>query len=112
MILNDDEKRNLDEEEKYSREAIPDNPKASEQIFEKASSANHMMRRNERHNENNMRQKLLKNRKKRLNKKKTNILMYLLFILILALLVFLYWGNRNSINQWFMDIYESLLEKF
>lgn len=112
MILNDEEKRYIDEENKYSKEAVPDNSKASEQIYEKASSAKHMMRRSELHNENHMRQKLLKNRTKRLNKKKTNILVYLLFILILILLILLYWNNRIFVNQWFIDLYESLLDKF
>ncbi len=112
MNLDAEEKRKIEEQESFSRETLNENQKVSEQIYEKANSARHMMQRNELHNENNMRQKLLKNRKKRLNKKKLNILVYVLFLLLLALLIYLYWNNKVIVNQWFMDIYDSLLEKF
>lgn len=112
MNLDAEEKIKIEEQESFSRETLNENQKVSEQIYEKANSARHMMQRNELHNENNMRQKLLKNRKKRLNKKKLNILVYVLFLLLLALLIYLYWNNKVIVNQWFMDIYDSLLEKF
>lgn len=114
MILDAEEKIKVDEQENFSKESVNENQqaKASEQIYEKANSARHMMRRNELHNENNMRQKLLKNRKRRLNKKKLNILVYLLLLLIIALMIYLYWNNRVIVNQWFMDLYYALLKKF
>lgn len=112
MIVDAGETEKVDEQDNFSRESVNENQKASEQIYEKANSARHMMQRNELHNENNMRQKLLKNRKKRLNKKRINILVYVILIFIIALLIYLYWNNKVIVNQWFMDIYDSLKKKF